>query len=118
MEVSVSQGLENLDEILESSRQIIQALENTSLDDQRNALQGSEEQLAELKDKFFMNTVAAIPATKVCLTGSEKVLSALAAYRDDEGDASLAAVKKALDDLSEKVEELVDKAEMRGTTLT
>ena len=73
----MSQGLENLDGILESSRQIIQALESTSLDSQRDALKVSEADLEGLKDKFFMNTVAAVPATKVCLTGSEKVLSAL-----------------------------------------
>ncbi len=114
----MSQGLENLDGILESSGQIIAALRDASLEDQKKALQASEEQLAGLKDKFFMNTVAAVPATKVCLTASEKVLSALETYKGDQGDGPLKALKQALEDLDEKVEELIDKAEMRGTTLT
>ena len=111
-------GLENLDRILEDSRRIGDLLESLSLDDERKALQESGDQMAELRDKFFMNTLAAVPATRACLVGSEKVLSALADCGSGLQDPSLTAAKKALDELSEAVEELVDKAEMRGTTLT
>lgn len=117
----MSQGLDNLEEILENNRRIAQAiegLEDASLNDEGLALQESVGQLEGLRDKFFMNTVAAVPATKACLTGSEKALNALATLKNDHGETSLTAMKHALEDLSEVVEELLDKAEMRGTTLT
>ncbi len=118
----MSQGLDNLDGILESNHRIAQALEglkNASLSDELQALQGSVDQLEGLRDKFFMNTVAAIPATKACLIGSEKVLGALEELKDDQaGETSLTVLKGALNDLSEAVEELLEKAQMRGTTLT
>jgi len=117
----VSQGLDNLEVIVENSRRIAEVLgglNDAALSDERLALEESVAQLGGLRDKFFMNTVAAVPATKVCLTGSEKVLSALEEAGGDTGDAALKTVKQALGDLSEKIEELLDKAEMRGTTLT
>ena len=117
----MSQGLDNLDEILENSRGIAQAiegLEGASLSGELKAVQESVDQLEGLKDKFFMKTVAAIPATKACLTGSEKALKALSSTKEDQGEASLAVVKQALKDLSETVEELLEKSQMNGTTLT
>ncbi len=117
----MSQGLDNLDEILENSRGIAQAiegLEDASLSGELKAVQESVDQLEGLKDKFFMKTVAAIPATKACLNGSEKVLKALNSYKDDQSEASLAILTQALKDQSETVEELLEKAQMSGTTLT
>ena len=114
----MSIGLKNLDQIIDNSHRIGELLEGLSLDDERKALSALEDQLADLKDKFFMNTVAAVPATKACLVGSEKVLSALEDHSSDPEDSLPAAVKQALDELSEAAEELIDKAEMRGTTLT
>lgn len=117
----MSNGLENLDVILESSRSIAQAMEGldeASLSDQLSALHESVEPLEELGDKFFMNTVAAIPVTKVCVTGTEEALGALESFRADRSEGSLSALKQALSDLSEAVEELLDRANMRGTTLT
>ena len=120
----MSQGLDNLDAILENSHRIAQAiegLEGASLSDELQAHQESEDQLEGLRDKFFMKTVAAVPATKACLTGSEKVLNNLESFKDnqDQGEeTSLTALRQALKDLSEIVEELLEKAQMRGTTLT
>ncbi len=117
----MTQGLDNLDGILEGTRGIAQALgdlDDASLSAQCQTLQESVEPLEELRDKFFMNTVAAIPATKVCLVRSEKVSDALESFKDDRGETSLSALKEALEDLSEAVEELLEKAKMRGTTLT
>lgn len=117
----MSQGLDNLDGILENSRDIaraIEGLEGTSLSGELQAIQGSVDQLEGLRDKFFMKTVAAIPATKACLNGSEKVLKALNSYKDDQSEASLTILTQALKDQSETVEELLEKAQMSGTTLT
>ena len=117
----MSQGLDNLDAILENSHRIAQAiegLEGASLSDELQALQESEDQLEGLRDKFFMKTVAAIPATKACLTDSEKVLQALESFKDDQGEESLTTLKRGLKDLSENVGELLEKAQMAGTTLT
>jgi len=117
----VSQGLDNLDAILENSHRIAQAiegLEGASLSDELQALKESEDQLEGLRDKFFMKTVAAVPATKACLTGSEKVLKAMESFKDDQGEESLMTLKQELNDLSENVGELLEKAQMAGTTLT
>ena len=117
----MSEGLDNLEGILESSRSIahaLEGLEGASLGDQCHTLQASVEPLEDLRDAFFMNTVAAIPATRACLAGTEKVLNTLDSFRDDQGEGSLTALKGALKDLSEAVEELLEKAQMRGTTLT
>ena len=117
----MSQGLENLDVILENNQRIAQAIEGQDggpFSDELQALLESKDQLEELRDKFFMKTVAAIPATKACVTGSEKVLQNLESYKDDQGDASLDALKQGLEELSEKVGELLEKAQMSGTTLT
>ncbi len=117
----MSQGLDNLDGILENSRDIVRGLEDlegTSLSGELQAIQGSVDQLEGLRDKFFMKTVAAIPATRACLSGSEKVLKALNSYKDDQSEASLAILTQALKDQSETVEELLEKAQMSGTTLT
>lgn len=116
----MSQGLDNLDGILENNNRIVQALEgleNASLSDELAMLRESMDPLEGLRDKFFMNTVAAVPATKACLTGSEKVLNALENVKDEQ-ETSLTALKGALKNLSEAVEELIEKAQMRGTTLT
>lgn len=117
----MSQGLENLDALLENSGRIAQgmeSLEGAPLSNELNGLREAEERLAGLKDKFFMNTVAAIPATKACLTGSEKVVSALETVQGSQDETTLNALKNALGELSEAVEELLEKADMRGTTLT
>ena len=103
----MSQGLDNLDGILESTQRIAQALdglEGVSLSDECHVLQASVEPLEGLRDKFFMNTVAAIPISKACLTHTEKVQNAVESFRDDQGDASLSALKNALKDLSESVQ--------------
>lgn len=117
----MSQGLDNLEGILEGSSRIAQVLEgmgNASLSNELQTLRGSVDPLEELRDKFFMNTVAAIPATKACLADSEKVIDALEKFKDDKGEASLTALKQTIENLSEAVEELLEKAQMRGTTLT
>ncbi len=117
----MSKGLDNLDVILESSRRIAQTMEGlneASLGDPLSALHESVESLEELRDKFFMNTVAAIPVTKVCVTGTEDTLGALESFGADRSEGSLSTLKQALSDLSEAVEELLDRANMRGTTLT
>ena len=114
-------GLFNLEEILKCNRHIIQALEGleeASLSNQCRTLQESVELLEELRDKFFMNTVAAVPATKACLTGAEKALDAVESFKADRKEEALSALKRELEDLSEVVEELLEKAHMRGTTLT
>lgn len=117
----MSQGLDNLDAILENSHRIAQAiegLEGASLSDELQALQESEDQLEGLRDKFFMKTIAAVPATKACLTGAEKVLQAMESFKDDQGEESLTTLKRGLKDLSENVGELLEMAQMSGTTLT
>lgn len=115
----MSQGLEFLDGILENSRNITQSLEGlegASFSAEIETLQGSMDQLEGLKDKFFMKTVAAIPAARKCLTSSEKVLETLNSFKDDQNDP--AAVKQALKDLSETANELMEGSQMRGTILT
>jgi len=117
----VSKGLENLDVILGSCRSVADAMEDldeASLGDALTALRGSVDPLEELKDKFFMNTVAAIPVTKVCVTGTEEASGALERFKADRSEGSLSELKRALSDLSGAVEELIDRAHMRGTTLT
>ena len=117
----MSQGLENLDVILENNQRIakaIEGLDNSTLSDELQALLELKDPLEALKDKFFMKTVAAIPATKACVTGSEKVLQNLEGYQLDQGEESLGALKQGLKDLIETGGELLEKAQMSGTTLT
>ena len=117
----MAQGIDNLEEILTGNRRIAEALkglEDESLSSQSQVLQESIEPLEELRNKFFMNTVAAIPATRVCLSSSEKVQNALENFENEKGEVSLTALKKAFEELSENVNELLEKAQMRGTTLT
>jgi hypothetical protein len=113
--------LDNLDAILENSHRITQAiegLEDAPLSDELRVLQESEDQLEGLRDKFFMKTIAAVPATKACLTGAERVLQAMESFKDDQGEESLMTLKQGLKDLSENVGELLEQAQMSGTTLT
>jgi len=115
----MSKGLENLEVVLENCGTIAQSLAEMSLlGDEKKALLDSADRLSGLKDKFFMNTVAAIPATKACLTGTEEALSAVETCRDNQEDAAVSALKNALAGFLDKAEDLLDRAEMRGTTLT
>lgn len=117
----MSQGIINLDSVIESCRLISRQISNIKECADLGELQAVEQwggQLEGLRDKFFMKTVAAIPATKKCLEGVEKLQNALNEYRDHPESYSLADLKRALDFLTDAIEELLNKAEMRGTTLT
>jgi Tfp pilus assembly protein PilO len=116
----VSQGLANLDKIIEGYRCIEEGLEELGgeISGELESLGKTEKQLSELKDRFFMKTVAAVPATKKCLDEIEKVYSALEGCKAEPNDDSINGLKKALTGLADAAEELVDKSQMRVTTLT
>lgn len=118
---AVSQGVDNLGKIIESCRLIDQQMREMKewdISSQLEALKQWDKQLQGLRDKFFMKTVAAVPATRKCLEGVEKVHSILNDCKDQPESHTLANLKKALGFLSEAIEELMNKAEMGGITLT
>jgi len=116
----VSQGLVNLDKIIEGYRCIEEGLKELGgeISGELESLGKTKKQLSELKDRFFMKTVAAIPATKKCLDEIEKVYPALKGCKAEPNDDSTNGLKEALNGLADAAEELVDKSKMRGTTLT
>lgn len=112
----MSKGLVNLDLIIEGCRRTIEELkkmEGGDLSEELQTLERMEGELEGLKDKFFMKTVAAVPATKTCVDEVEKVNQALAGNKDNP-----AVLKQKLNNVTDAVEVLLSKAQMRGTTLT
>ena len=110
----MSDGLVNLEQIIQSCAQIVEGLERTgneSLEQELQALKGMGERLEGLKEKFFIKTTAAVPATRVCLKSTEKALEEL-------GNDGAQTLKKALEELIEGIEALEEKADMGGITLT
>lgn len=122
----MSQGLTNLDQIIEGCQSIADGigeldgdpLGGDHLGGELQSVKQMEEQLEGLKDKFFMKTVAAVPATKVCLDSVGKMLQALEECRGGEGEEAISALKKEFTGFREAVELLLEKSQMRGTTLT
>lgn len=117
----MSQGIDNLQKIIESCcliDQQMKMMKEWDISSELEALEQWDGQLQGLQDKFFMKTVAAVPATRKCLEGVEKVHHALNDCKDHPESHTLANLKHALGFLSDAIEELMNKAEMGGTTLT
>lgn len=117
------EGTDNLERIIEGCRGVAHRLKETAGDPafsgaEMQAVEGLTGQLEGLRDKFFMKTVAAVPATRKCLERVEKAHLAVDKCGDNVGDIPVGALKRAINELVEAAEELLEKAQMRGTTLT
>jgi hypothetical protein len=113
--------LANLERIIDGCRRIASRLKESGgegLSGELQSVEGMEGELEGLREKFFMKTVAAVPATRKCLQALDEVSQAMDESGSGSEGNSWEALKKAIGSLMDAVEELVEKAGMRGITLT
>jgi hypothetical protein len=109
-----TKGVENLQEAMDTCKQVNETLAGVSADEAvaaKVAIEASLASMDESSSKFFMKTMMSVPPTKACRTEA----AAVAALVEKENWSGLPA---AIAKLEKATQTLATKAKMDGTTIT
>jgi hypothetical protein len=114
-------GQENVDEIIDTCRDIIATLDNLSSAGNVNVGKATEqitgmiEGLQEISGKFFLKSNPSIPPSTACLKSARELSGVLQTYAGEQDSTKFLT---AMENFNMAFESLAQKASMRSTVIT
>jgi hypothetical protein len=114
-------GQENVDEIIETCRDVIKTLDNLSSAGNENVDKATEqitniiEGLQEISGKFFLKSNPSIPPSTACLKRARELSGIL---QTSTGEQDATKFMTAMENFKTAFEALAQKASMRSTVIT